>query len=87
MLHYHDSENFNAVARVFYGVKTPLCPPRYISRARRCLVAWPYSGFHLDPELAPRDEDAPREGRARGAVGSVQEVPFLSPPQAATNRS
>jgi hypothetical protein len=25
-----------------------------------------YSGFHLDPELASRDEGAPREGRTRG---------------------
>jgi hypothetical protein len=29
---------------------------------------WCHSGFHLDPELASRDEGAPQEGRTRGAV-------------------
>jgi hypothetical protein len=33
-----------------------------------------YSGFHLDPELASRDEGAPREGRTRGAVGGIAPV-------------
>ena len=43
-----------------------------------------YSGLHLDPELASRDEEgAPREGRTRGAAGGVAP----SSPQAATNRS
>jgi hypothetical protein len=28
-----------------------------------------YSGLHLDPGLASRDEGAPRERRMRGAVG------------------
>ena len=38
-----------------------------------------HSGFHLDLELASRDEGAPREGRTRGAAGGGS---FLS-----TNRS
>jgi hypothetical protein len=42
-----------------------------------------YSGFHLGPELAPRDRGVPREGRTYGAVGGS----FLWSPQAATNRS
>jgi hypothetical protein len=28
-----------------------------------------HSGFHLDPELASRDEGVPWEGRTRGVVG------------------
>jgi hypothetical protein len=35
-----------------------------------------YSGFHLDPELASRDEGAPREERTRGAVGGI--VPIVT---------
>jgi hypothetical protein len=30
-----------------------------------------YSGFHLDPELASRDEGAPREGRTQNARGGA----------------
>jgi hypothetical protein len=35
-----------------------------------------YSGFHLDPELASRDEGTPREERTRGAAGGVPCIPF-----------
>jgi hypothetical protein len=34
-------------------------------------VFYTHSGFHLDPELASRDEGAPREERTLGAVGGV----------------
>ena len=51
-----------------------------------------YSGFHLDPELASRDEGAPREGRTRGAAGGggrsyyIRSCSYrLSSPQAATS--
>jgi hypothetical protein len=44
-----------------------------------------YSGFHLDPELASRDEGAPRERRTCGVVGGI--APTVSSPQAAANRS
>jgi hypothetical protein len=37
-----------------------------------------YSGFHLDPELASRDEGAPREGRTRGAVGGIVPIATIS---------
>ena len=36
-----------------------------------------YSGFHLDPELASRDEGAPREGRTRGAVGGIVSIVII----------
>ena len=33
-----------------------------------------HSGFHLNPELASKDEGAPREGRASGAVGGIAPI-------------
>jgi hypothetical protein len=45
-------------------------PDRMINRA------YFYSGFHLDPELASRDEGAPRERRTREAVGGI--VPIVT---------
>ena len=39
-------------------------------------MKYEYSRFHLDPELASRDEGAPREGRTRGAVGGI--VPIVT---------
>jgi hypothetical protein len=62
------------------SVVTCLHSPQYRLRANpgdRC------SGFYLDPELASRDEGAPREGRTRGAAGGIS----LSSPQATTNSS
>jgi hypothetical protein len=38
------------------------------------IIAAMYSGFHLDPESASRDEGAPWQGRARRAVGEIVPV-------------
>jgi hypothetical protein len=37
-----------------------------------------HSGFHLDPELASRDEGAPREGKTCGAAGGIVPIATTS---------